>query len=240
MKERTRPRDLYDVINFFRRPESGDIAENVRAVLIQKCVYKNITFPSLNDLDEHKDACATGWQDQLAHQLQALPPFDSFWNELPAFFDWLEHPEQVTAVLSDISSGAGEESGSIYARHTAFSSTLDRIRFAAVNRMCVEMVYRKENGQQSTYLIEPYSLRATAEGNMVMYAVKLPTAETRSFRTDRIISVAITQRTFTPRYSIDFIPEGPVRLSARQTTSRKPDHIRTGRQNTSSQNSAVD
>jgi predicted nucleotidyltransferase component of viral defense system len=220
LKERTRPRDLYDVINFFRRPESVDIAAHVRTVLEQKCDHKAITFPSLNDLDAHKDICATGWQDQLAHQLQALPPFDSFWSELPAFFMWLEHPEQIAAVLSPIPSRAGDTGSTTIGAGTPQLSTLDRIRFAAVNRMCVEMVYRKESGERTTYLIEPYSLRATAEGNLVMYAVKLPTAETRSFRTDRIISATITQRTFTPRYSIDFIPEGPVRLSVKQTTTR--------------------
>jgi predicted nucleotidyltransferase component of viral defense system len=221
LKERTRPRDLYDVVNFFRRPESIDVAAHVRTVLTKKCDYKAITFPSLKDLDAHKDVCATGWKDQLAHQLQALPPFDSFWSELPAFFMWLEHPEQVTAALSAIPSlRAGDVGAITIGTGTPQLSMLDRIRFAAVNRLCVEMVYRKENGQRKTYLIEPYSLRATAEGNMVMYAVKLPTIETRSFRTDRIISATITQLAFTPRYSIDFIPEGPVRLSVRQKTGQ--------------------
>ena len=82
------------------------------------------------------------------------------------------------------------------------------------------MVYRKENGQQTTYLIEPYSLRITAEGNMVMYALKLPAGEIRSFRTDRIINATIPGQAFTPRYSIDFIPEGPVKHSARQSTTQ--------------------
>ena len=204
MKERTRPRGLYDVIKLFRRPESVDIAVHVRTVLIQQCVYKAITFPSLEDLNAHQDICATGWQDQLAHQLQALPPLDSFWSELPAFFMWLEHPEQVSAVLSAFPSlRAGDVGGITIGTGTPQLSMLDRIRFAAVNRMCVEMVYRKENGERATYLIEPYSLRTTTEGNLVMYAVKLPTAETRSFRTDRIVSATVTQRAFTPRYSID-------------------------------------
>ena len=64
-------------------------------MLTRKCEHKAITFPLLPDLEAHKDVCATGWQDQLGHQLQVLPPFDSFWGELPQFFAWLEHPEQV-------------------------------------------------------------------------------------------------------------------------------------------------
>ena len=54
---------------------------------------------------------------------------------------------------------------------------------------------------------------------MVLYGVKLPTAEIRRFRTDRIIGATVTRQSFTPRYSIDFIPEGPVRLSSRRMTS---------------------
>ena len=221
LKERTRPRDLYDVVNFFRRPESSDVAPQVRAVLTEKCAFKNISFPSLGDLDAHKDLCATGWHDQLGHQLQALPPFDSFWGELPTFFVWLEQSEKIpAAILPAIASlQAGEAIATDVGTGTPQLSRLDRIRFAAVNRLCVEMVYRKENGQQATYLIEPYSLRITTEGNMVMYAVKLPAAEIRSFRTDRIISATITQHAFAPRYSIDFIPEGPIRQSTRQSTA---------------------
>lgn len=222
LKERTRPRDLYDVINFFRRPESHDIAAQVRTVLTRKCEHKGITFPQLSDLDAHKDACATGWEEQLGHQLQMLPPFDSFWNELPAFFVWLEHPEQIaaSALRAMPSLRAGDVGGITLGTGTPQLGMLDRIRFAAVNRLCVELDYRKENGERKTYLIEPYSLRATAEGNMVMYGVKLPTAETRSFRTDRIIGATITERVFTPRYEIDFIPEGPVRLSVRQSSAQ--------------------
>jgi predicted nucleotidyltransferase component of viral defense system len=222
LKERTRPRDLYDVINFFRRPESHDIAAHVSTVLAQKCEHKNIAFPQLGDLDAHKEACATGWHDQLQHQLQALPPFESFWNELPTFFVWLEHPEQIAAAaLAPIPSlQAGEVSTVTIGTATPGVSMLDRVRFAAVNRLCVELDYRKENGQRQTYLIEPYSLRATAEGNTLLYGVKLPAGEIRCFRTDRIIRSTPTDRAFTPRFSIDFIPEGPVRRSVGQSSTR--------------------
>lgn len=219
LKERTRPRDLYDVINFFRRPESQTLAGEVHTVLQQKCDYKNIGFPQLNDLAGHKDACESGWREQLAHQLQALPPFASFWDELSAFFAWLERAEQVAVATLPISS-----SGEIYGISPGHISTaipqlgvLDRIRFAAVNRLCVELDYRKENGQRQIYLIEPYSLRVTAENNVLLYGVKLPTAEIRGFRTDRIIDAKVIERAFTPRYAIDFIPDGPVGLAIKSS-----------------------
>jgi predicted nucleotidyltransferase component of viral defense system len=95
LKERTRPRDLYDVINFYRRPESLEAAADVRTILRRKCEFKSIAFPSLADLDTHRDVCATGWDQQLSHQVQVLPPFEAFWGELPSFFSWLEPPETV-------------------------------------------------------------------------------------------------------------------------------------------------
>lgn len=221
LKERTRPRDLYDVINFFRRPESREVAGDVRSVLMRKCEFKSITFPSLADLDQHRDLCAEGWEHQLGHQLQALPPFDAYWDELSSFFAWLEHPEfaPVAELPAIPSQYAGEVTTVALPTGSPQFNALERVRFAAVNRLCVELDYRKENGQRSTYLIEPYSLRTTAEGNLLLYGVKLPTAEIRSFRTDRVIDATITRQPYTPRYSVDFIPEGPVRLSARQMSS---------------------
>jgi predicted nucleotidyltransferase component of viral defense system len=221
LKERTRPRDLYDVINFYRRPESREVASDVRSVLTQKCEFKSLAFPSLADLDQHREVCATGWDDQLGHQLQVLPPFDGYWGELPSFFSWLENPEaalvgQLPAIPSQ---HEGEATTITLEAGSPYFGTLERVRFAAVNRLCVELDYRKENGQRSTYRIEPYSLRTTAEGNLLLYGVKLPTAEIRCFRTDRIISATVIRQAFTPRYSVDFIPEGPVRLSARQMNS---------------------
>jgi predicted nucleotidyltransferase component of viral defense system len=216
LKERTRPRDLYDVVNFFRRPESHDIAVQVRSVLTRKCEYKNLAFPQLDDLEAHKGVCAAGWEDQLGHQLQVLPPFDSFWNELPAFFEWLEHPEKTAAALPTIPSlQAGEVSGVTIGASTPRLGMHDSVRFAAVNRLCVQLDYRKENGVRQSYLIEPYSLRATREGKLLLYGVKLPAGQIRCFRTDRIISAVVTQTAFAPRYLIEFLPEGPLRLRRR-------------------------
>lgn len=220
LKERTRPRDLYDVINFYRRPESREVGSDIRSILGKKCDFRKITFPGLADLDQHRDVCASGWDDQLGHQLQTLPPFDTYWGELPTFFSWLEHPESVpVSQLAAIPSQHSGEATTIAIKPgSPFFSVLERVRFAAVNRLCVELDYRNDGGARSTYLIEPYSLRTTSDGNMLLYVSQLPAGEIRCLRTDHIVGAAVTRQPFTPRYSIDFIPEGPVRLSARQTT----------------------
>ncbi len=91
LAERTRPRDLYDVISFFRRPESKDIAIKVKAILSKKCTFKDIPVPTALSLLKHKDECYAGWEQQLAHQLQDLPSFSVFWDELGEFFKWLKN-----------------------------------------------------------------------------------------------------------------------------------------------------
>jgi predicted nucleotidyltransferase component of viral defense system len=219
LKERTRPRDLYDVINFFRRPESRDIAAQVRALLLRKCEFKKITLPTITDLDDHKAACENGWVEQLSHQLQSLPPFDSFWNELQDFFSWLEQSVSTpTRLPLAIPLREGEQTSIALMRNRAYTpqfSLLERIRFAAVNRLCVKLDYRKESGERKSYILEPYSLRRTLAGNIILYAVKLPSTDghAQSFRIDRMISAEISGQAFAPRYVIDFIPDGPVNIN---------------------------
>jgi hypothetical protein len=58
---------------------------------------------------------------------------------------------------------------------------LEVIRFAGANRLLVELRY-----MGSTRRIEPYSLRRTQEGNIVLHAHNLDRNEHRSYRADRI------------------------------------------------------
>lgn len=89
LAERTRPRDLYDVVNLFRNADSRPNAIQFRNVLSQKCDFRGIALPRLDDLAAHRPDLEAGWQHMLAHQLPALLPVNSFWDELPAIFDWL-------------------------------------------------------------------------------------------------------------------------------------------------------
>lgn len=216
LSERTRPRDLYDVINFYRRQESKDRALKVKEILQKKCEFKGITMPTYAVLEKHKDECASGWEQQLSHQLQMLPPFESFWQELPGFYEWLEHPEAVATktlgVIPQLRTDMIVDEEPIDLSHSGVTasnlSLLDRIRFAATNHLCVELVYRREDGVQKSYLIEPYSLKRTSEGNLLLYSMKHNTSDTRGFRTDRIISANATNITFTPKYIVEFLPVG--------------------------------
>ena len=89
LSERSRPRDLYDVINLFRNGEFHAVAAVIRDVVQQKCTFKNIGFPRFEALAVFREELVAEWGNMLGHQLPALPPVESFWDALPEFFGWL-------------------------------------------------------------------------------------------------------------------------------------------------------
>ncbi len=221
LKERTRPRDLYDVIHFYRRPESLPLARKVSALLQKKCAFKNIEFPTLVDLEQHKEACSKGWEQQLLHQLPFLPPFDSFWDELPNFFTWLNSMNTKTK-LTPIPLEDGEKVISL--RDSGLlplaKSHLETIQFAAANHQCVEILNQvggiKGMGAEIKGIgsaLEPYSLRKTAKGDIVLCLVACSNRHNEVIRLDASTIVGahpVTSRaykTFRPRYEVEFLPE---------------------------------
>ena len=208
LAERTRPRDLYDVVNLFRNGEARPSPSVLLDVLRQKCEFKGINVPALSDLDSHRPELENLWEDMLAHQLPTLPPFESFWDTLPEFFDWLESGT-APAMPAAYTVGAGEvvlrqrDLRLPIPEHT--QSTIEIIRFAAGNRLMVELDY-----EGSTRRIEPYSLRRTREGNIVLHAWNADRNEHRSYRVDRMQGARVTNSVFVPRYAVELSPQGPV------------------------------
>jgi predicted nucleotidyltransferase component of viral defense system len=206
--ERTRPRDLYDVINLYRNDEARPEHSIVLDTLRQKCEFKGIEIPTMQELEPHLDNLAGSWAHMLEHQLPTLPPLQSFWDALPDFFAWLSG-ELVPAVLS---SYTGDPSDEIIQARTGFisglgsaQSSIDMIRFAASNRLCVQLDY-----QNKTRLIEPYSLRRTRDGNVILHTHSLESDEHRSYRVDRIQGARVTDQTFNPRHLIELTAAGPI------------------------------
>ncbi len=87
------------------------------------------------------------------------------------------------------------------------STPIEIIRYAASTRLCVNLAYNA-----SDRLIEPYSLRRTREGNLLLYAVKHNTGELRSYRVDRIQNATVTQIPFQPKYAIELAATGPLSI----------------------------
>ncbi|MGA7178917.1 MAG: nucleotidyl transferase AbiEii/AbiGii toxin family protein [Thiobacillaceae bacterium] len=217
LAERTRPRDLYDVINLYRNTEARPSPAVLLDVLRQKCEFKGIGVPRLADLEQHKDALEGGWETMLRHQLPALPPVHSFWNALPEFFAWLVRGEAPVAPAA-YALGQGEtvirERSLRLPIRVSAQAHIEVIRFAAANRLCVDLNYLG-----STRRIEPYSLRRTRDGNIVLHAWNVDKDEHRSYRIDRIEGARTTDQTFSPRYAVELTPSGPVSIPPTQRTS---------------------
>ena len=86
--------------------------------------------------------------------------------------------------------------------------TLEIIRFAAANHLCVDLTY-----DGSVRRIEPYSLRQTAEGNFVLHAIRSNSGEHRSYRVDRMQGATVTSQVFSPRYSVELTSTGPLTVA---------------------------
>jgi len=210
LAERRRPRDLYDVVHLYRRDDLAPNQSLVLSTLGRKCAFKEIPLPTMETFQTQSAIAEleAEWKNMLAHQLPALPPFDEFWKRLPEVLAWL-HGERVKTVQVSIPTGrqAVDETWRPPAMSGAWHMTvpLERIRFAAANRLCVNLRY---NNQYR--MIEPYSLRRTLEGNILLYALRHETKGWRSYRVDRIQGAEITQTTFVPQYAIELTPSGPV------------------------------
>jgi hypothetical protein len=200
------------VINLFRHEEFQPQPGAILDVLKRKCEYKGIPLPTLDTIKAFYEELSGDWQTMLAHQLPALPPLESFWNVLPEFFAWLVGGAR-PAMPQAYPLAAGQEIlrqplGTFSGRGMV-SSALEIIRFAAANRLTVEIDYVKESGERTTPEIEAYSLRRTKAGNIVLYAFDThKTDHIRNYRTDRIRGARATGRTFVPRYAIELTPGG--------------------------------
>jgi predicted nucleotidyltransferase component of viral defense system len=212
--QRTRPRDLYDVVNLYRRAELRSDRDLVFSVLERKCAYKEVPVPTLQAVTaaDRKDALRADWGAMLAHQLPTLPPVDDFLSELAEVFAWLGG-EEILA-LESVPAGREQIEPTWVAPPTITrwpgGAPLEQIRFAGANHLLVELRY-----QGSTRLIEPYALRQSKAGNLLVYAIKAETGEVRAYRVDRIQGVRVTDTPFIPRYAIELSVPLPVRTGRR-------------------------
>jgi predicted nucleotidyltransferase component of viral defense system len=208
LAERERPRDLYDVIHLFRHDELRPVREIVFTTLDQKCRFKGIPVPTMATVEQGpgRVELESEWETMLGHQLPALPPFAQFWADLPAVFEWLHgRAEKVVRRALQMAVPNVDEAWRPPAMSHVWGTVapMEIIRFAAANRLCVDLQY-----QNSHRLIEPYSLRKTRDNNLLLYAVKHATGEPRSYRVDRIQGASATTTSFTPRYLVELTPVG--------------------------------
>lgn len=141
----------------------------------------------------------------LRHQLRKLPPFKSFFNALPEFFHWLETGSLPSLPSLDQMATDEEiirEPTRNLPMNLGTQISLEAIRFAGVNYLYTDIQYG-----QVTDRIEPYSLRRTKDGNLVLHAIGAANGEPRSYQIDQIHGATVTQQIFTPRYLVELRPK---------------------------------
>ena len=80
---------------------------------------------------------------------------------------------------------------------------MDRIRYAAHNRLCALVTYHG-----SIRLVEPYSLRYPSTGNENLHVWEIekdgkPINDNRTYKTNEIESASISNRSFIPRWEVE-------------------------------------
>ena len=207
LAERCRPRDLYDVVHLHRHPDRVGRAAGVADVLARKCTHAGIDVPTLDTMlvTPFRAEIETEWENMLGHQLpRPLPPFAGFWGALGDVFAWLAQTAPARqlprATVGDLDPD-WEAPKAIVSWRRRFP--LEMVRYCGANRLKVEIDYRPEQGRSGPRVVEPYSLRRTRDGNIVLFVVN-DRGLLRTYRIDRIAGVRPTTHQFTPRYRVEF------------------------------------
>ena len=95
------------------------------------------------------------------------------------------------------------------------SSLLEKIRFAAANRLCLDLAYEGKHR-----IIEPYAVKRTIAGDLFLQAVRHESGEPRSYSFGKIQGIKVTDTPFIPKGPIEMGPAGQLRISQNVSTAR--------------------
>lgn len=206
LAERCRPRDLYDVVHMHRHPDLIEHAGGVRFVLERKCEHAGIAIPTADGIrsSPFRAEIEAEWANMLGHQLpQPLAPFETFWGALNDVFAWVSGTFRARSLpraqLGNVTTWEAPQAITSWRRRVP----LELLRYAGANRLKVEIDYRAEQGRHGPRVVEPYSLRRTQDGNLVLFVVN-DRGQLRSYRVDHIAGIRPTTVPFTPRFRVEF------------------------------------
>lgn len=210
LAQRARPRDLYDVIHFYRNREMIENRKLVYSVLAEKCAFKNMAVPTFASIERHEkmDELEQQWANMLDHQLPFLPPMESFWSDLPDFFQWLTGM-QPRDEIAPLPIKAGETIFQLGRTSSAFGIEpfLQRIQFAAANRVCIELGYHAK-----TRTVEPLSFRQSKNGNRLFYGYERDAGHPKAYSLSKIQSVEVTNEPYVEKYPVEISASGPISM----------------------------
>lgn len=226
--ERTRPRDLYDVIYLLEnRAEAFDLP-HVRDLLAEKCRCKSLQMPSAQELirivkDEAE--LQTEWSNMLAHQLPTLPELADLLFRLPALIAWIDQPA-VSLPELELPAAPVPVAETVYApagiQYSGGGAALETTRFAGTNRLLVEFMY---NGRLRH--VEPYALRRAGTGNLLLYGWETGATHIKAFNVANMSAVKATSLSFVPRYRIELTSRGALSIPMAAAASAGASSYRT-------------
>ena len=207
--ERTRPRDLYDVVLVLENHPDRLKLTLVAEVFRKKCAAKGIPAPGAGEivtLAGGSVELAAEWDNMLGHQLPALPPLADLLLRLPEVLHFLTstQPTRVAGrpALPSASVGSRPVEPAARFRSSHFwglGAPLDLVRFAGASRLLIEFDYHAKHR-----VIEPYSLRTPATGNLLLYGFELASSQIKAFKAQEILNLRVSGRAFRPRYLVEF------------------------------------
>jgi predicted nucleotidyltransferase component of viral defense system len=207
LSQRCRPRDLYDVVHMYRHPDLIGHARAVATVLARKCTYIGIDVPTVDSIrsSPYREEVEQEWENMLGHQLpKPLPPFADFWASLDEVFGWLSGDIQL-AVPQRIERADLDPAWIAPRAITSWRRgfPFELIRYSGANRLKIDIDYRAEDGRRGPRRVEPYSLRRTKDGNLLLFVIN-DRGQLRGYRADRIAGVKATNETFRARRLVEF------------------------------------
>lgn len=218
--ERSRPRDLYDVVFLLEnRPGAFDLGV-VHDLFGRKCRGKALPAPSAAKLVEiltSSDEMRSEWVNMLGHQLPTLPNLGDLLARLPGLLAWVDQPavELPEARLAAAPVPPGTTPiAPAGIQYWGGGLPLESIRFAGANRLMIEFEY---DGKHR--VAEPYSLRRAGTGNVLLYAWEENSTHIKAFNTEKIYNVRTTNRGFAPRYRVELSTAGPLSIPDSSRTS---------------------
>ena len=220
-----RARDVFDIVNIARNFRDEVSPARARQILREKFEYKGLPFPSpeliVSGIDP--DTLASDWVNALGHQLAVLPSMEDFLAALNEALAWWVGEEVPIAAPLAIPGGPDEQpvprarfSGApqlgalggglvapVLTGQTAYSSSMDRIRYASRNRLLARLRYHGVDR-----LVEPYALRLPGTGNVLLYVFEverggIPSGSIKAFKVAEISSADVTVVPFHPRYLVE-------------------------------------
>lgn len=230
--ERTRPRDLYDVV-FILESRVGDVdLDEARDFFRRKCEAKALQPPSSDDLlvvVRSSGELRSEWENMLAHQLPQLPPFEDHLARLESVVRWIDAPVDAASAKPEYPR-EGELVAPAGVAYWNVGVPLEAARFAGINRLLVEFTYHNKARRAA-----PYSLRRASNGNLLLYAWEVDSPHIKAFSVREIVGLRVTTTPFTPQYQVEFgsvggiaapmIARTPSGRSRRARSSSRPMYV---------------